>query len=67
MDHTQIGLLLDSTGLKKSYIAAELFPDKKHPYLSLRRLLKGDSQMTADHIRKVAKMTGKTADEILGL
>ena len=58
--------LIDSReDLKKSEIAKELFPGNKHPLLAFNRVLKGESELNASQITRLALILNVSVEEIL--
>lgn len=56
--------IIDSQNPNPKELAAQLFPQNKHPRLALNRILSGDAVLDADQISKLASLTGLTPDEL---
>ena len=47
--------IIDTYGVEPSEAAALLFPNNRHPELSLKRILKGESELSASQIKILAQ------------
>lgn len=59
--------IIEESGLRIDFVAARLFPDNKHPYNALNRVLARGGTLSADQLRALAVLTGRTSDDLLGL
>ena len=59
--------IIEESGLRIDYVAARLFPGNKHPYNALNRVLAKGGTLSADQLRVLAILTGRTSDDLLGL
>jgi hypothetical protein len=59
--------IIEDSGLRIEYVAQKLFPDNKHPYNALNRVVSRNGELSAEQLRILATLTGRSADNLLGL
>lgn len=59
--------IIEESGLRTDFVASRLFPNNRHPYNALNRVLAKGASLDADQVRILATLTGRTADDLLGL
>ena len=58
--------VISTAGLDYSEVAAQLYPGSGHPRLALNRVAKGDGQLDAVQISKLALLAGVSISEVFG-
>lgn len=59
--------IIEDSGLRIDYVAGKLFPNNRHPYNALNRVLSRGGELSAEQLKILATLTGRTADNLLGL
>lgn len=59
--------IIEDSGLRIDYVAGKLFPNNRHPYNALNRILSRGGELSAEQLKTLATLTGRTADNLLGL
>jgi hypothetical protein len=58
---------IKASGLDFNAVAAALFPDNKHPYHSLWKLIKDGGDLKVSQLRTLSTMSGTPPEVIMGL
>lgn len=59
--------IIEDSGLRIDFVASKLFPGNKHPYNALNRILSRGGELSAEQLKILATLTGRSADNLLGL
>jgi len=64
MQRLDIKTIATAHGLSLKQIAAELFPNNRHPKLALNRVISGDGALDENQIGKLAAMAGLSISDL---
>lgn len=59
--------IIQTSGLRFDYVAQRLFPNNKHPYNALNRLINKKSELSESQIKTLADLSKRSTDDLLGL
>lgn len=59
--------IIQTSGLRFDYVAQRLFPENKHPYNALNRLINKKAELSESQIKTLADLAKVSADELLEL
>jgi hypothetical protein len=62
----ELNKILQASGLRSDFIARKLFPENKHPYNALNRLLAGGGELKASQLITLAELLNTSVDTLLG-
>ena len=58
--------IITQSGLRFDYLAEKLFPNNRHPYNALNRVVTRGGELTGTQLKALAEVTGLSVDTILG-
>ena len=59
--------IIQASGMRSDFIARQLFPNNKHPYNALNRLLSGGGELKAGQLKRLAEILNTSVDLLLGI
>ena len=66
MERMELERAITLTGMQKHEVAAHLFPGNKYPYLALRRVVRGKSNLDSAQMSKLAALAGIEIQDLYG-
>jgi len=61
----ELSKILQASGMRSDFIARQLFPNNKHPYNAMNRLLSGGGELKASQLKTLAELLNTSVDLLL--
>ena len=61
----ELSKILQASGMRSDFIARQLFPNNKHPYNAMNRLLAGSGELKASQLKTLAGLLNTSVDALL--